>query len=93
MDKKEKARQEILTIIQKTLEDTHGYIVQFENFFDDYVAKNDFAQAAEAKMTLGKLIEFRDRMQEAVDDPSDKHIERFIKDSDAYAKFCESMIT
>jgi hypothetical protein len=93
MDKKEQARQEILKIIQKTLEDTHGYIAKFEVFFEDYVADNDFAQAAEAKLTLGKLNDFKDSMEETLRDPSDTNLKRFVDDSAAYASFCESMIT
>ena len=92
MDKKEQARKEILGIIKKTLEDTHGYIAKFEVFFEDYVADNNFAQAAEAKETLGKLNEFKDSMEETLRDPSDDNIKRFIDDSAAYATFCEGMI-
>jgi len=88
MDKKEQARQQIVRIMRDTQERMRDFVARMEGHFDDYLSENKFSRSSSVKQALTEMEEFMERTEEAIRNPSDANIERFIAESARFADYC-----
>jgi hypothetical protein len=91
-EKKQKAMAELRVILETQRRFTEAKLRQFDGFFDHDIGSNNFENAAQSKDMQGRLEHMLELINAALADMSKENVERYLKESNAFASHCEGLV-
>lgn len=92
MDKKQKAIADLRVLLEGQREYTEAKLRQFDGFFDKEIGQDNFEGAAQSKDMQARLERMLEIIDAALADMSKENIERYLKESNAFADHCEEVV-